>query len=162
MSLAQESQDGASRRRIRKPEPEYTVDPDKAPETSWADEKYGGRSEETHGVVEIIRMIREDIEKEIKTSREDSAASEAQYEKERAELQDGLNSQMALKNTAERELGEVEQATRDKTKFKTAKDKDLQAEQKLELAIDKDCAWVASHFESRRTKRKAEIDGLID
>merc|ERR550525_2214464 len=107
-------------------------------------------------------MIREDIEKEIKTSREDNAASEAQYEKERAELQDGLNSQMALKNTAGKELGEVEEATSDKTKFKTAKGKDLQAEQNLELAIDKDCAWVASHFESRRTKRKAEIDGLVD
>jgi len=142
--------------------PNYTVDPDKAPETTWANENYGGRSEETHGIVEIIRMIREDIEKEIKTSREDDAASQAQYEKERAELQDGLDSQMARKNTAERELGEVEQATRDKTKFKTAKGKDLQAEQELEQAIDKDCAWVASHFESRRTKRKAEIDGLID
>merc|ERR1719220_2003623 len=98
----------------------YTVDPNKAKPTVWADEKYGGRSEETHGIVEIIRMIKEDIEKEIKTTREDSAAAEAQYEKERAELQDGLNSQMARKNTAERELGETQEATREKTKFKTA------------------------------------------
>jgi len=142
--------------------PEYTVDPEKAPETSWADEKYGGRSEETHGIVEIIRMIREDIEKEIKTMREDDAAAEAQYEKERAELQDGLDSQMALKNSAERELGEVQGATREKTKFKTAKGKELQAEESLEVAIGKDCDWVASHFETRRTKRKAEIAGLID
>jgi len=143
-------------------DPQYTVDPNKPNATLWADEKYGGRSEETHGIVEIIRMIKEDVEKEIKTSREDSAAAEAQYEKERAELQDGLDSQMALKNTAERELGEVDEATREKTKFKTAKSKELQAEQKLELAINSDCDWVASHFETRRTKRKAEINGLID
>merc|ERR1719336_2209220 len=96
----------------------YTEDPDKAPETSWADEKYGGRSEETHGVVEIIRMIREDIEKEIKTSREDDAAAEAQYEKERAELQNTLDSQLALKANTERQLGAVAESIHDKSKFK--------------------------------------------
>lgn len=143
-------------------EPKYTVDPDKAPETEWADEKYGGRSDETHGIVEIIHMLKEDVEKEIKTSREDDAAAEAQYEKERGELQDGLESQLSLKETTERELGEVKKTMHSTTKFKNAKNKDLTAEQKLGSAIGNDCAWVASHFDSRRTKRKAEIDGLTD
>jgi len=33
---------------------------------------------------------------------------------------------------------------------------------KLENSVAKDCAWVKSHFESRRDKRKAEIDGLVE
>merc|ERR1712087_346751 len=69
-------------------DPEYTVYQDKAPETSWANEKYGGRNDETHGIVEIIRMLKEDVEKEIKTSRADNAEAEAQYEKERGDLQE--------------------------------------------------------------------------
>jgi len=142
--------------------PDYDVDADKAPTTSWADEKYGGRKDETHGVVEIIRMLKEDIEKEMKTSREDNAAAEAQYEKERAELQNTLDAQLALKDSNERQLGEVQGSINDKNKFKTAKETDLIAENGLRNAINSNCAWVANNFQSRRDKRKVEIDGLID
>jgi len=142
--------------------PEYTVDADKAPETSWADEKYGGRSEETHGIVEILKMIKEDVEKEIKTSREDDAAAEAQYEKERGDLQDTLDAQRALKASTEREKSEVEARKLERTKFKNAKNKDLTAEGELATSIYNDCSWVATHFQSRRTKREKEIEGLID
>lgn len=142
--------------------PEYTVDEDKAPETSWADEKYGGRSEETHGVVEILKMIKEDVQKEIKTAREDDAAAEAQYEKERGDLQDTLDAQRALKASTEREKSEVEARKLERTKFKNAKNKDLTAEGELATSIYNDCSWVATHFDSRRTKREKEIEGLID
>lgn len=143
-------------------EPEYTVDEDKAPETSWTNEKYGGRNDETHGIVEIIRMLKEDVEKEIKTGRADNAQAEAQYEKEKSELQDSLDSQQNLKDTAERQLAEVLAAIHGENKEKTAQTKDLAAENGLEKSIGDDCAWVKSHFDSRRTKRKAEIEGLID
>jgi len=136
--------------------------PDKAPETSWADEKYGGRNDETHGVVAIIEMIKEDVEKEMKTSREDNAAAEAQYEKEKGALQDTMDAQLALKRTTEKELGDVQDRTADKEEFKDAKTKDKGAEENLSKDISYDCAWVATHFESRRTKRKTEIDGLVD
>lgn len=143
-------------------DPVYSVDADKAPETSWADEKYGGRNQETHGVVAILRMLKEDVQKEIATSREDNAAAEAQYEKEKAELQDTLNAQRASKVATERQLGQVQEAIHEKTKSQTALESDLQEETTLKSVLDTDCSWVASHFESRRDKRKAEINGLID
>jgi len=142
--------------------PEYTVDKDKAPETTWEDENYGGRSAETHGIVAILRMIKEDVEKEIETSREDNAAAEAQYEKERAELQESLDAQRAMKDATERELGQVEEERHDTSKAKSASEADLQGENQLKASLDQDCAWVETHFDSRRDKRHAEIDGLTE
>jgi len=43
---------------------------------------------------------------------------------------------------------------------KEGKINDLAEAQALEGTLDKDCAWVKSHFDSRREKRKAEIEGL--
>merc|ERR1719410_98659 len=143
-------------------EPNYTVSEDDAPATTWANEEYGGRSAETHGIVEILRMLKEDLEKEIKTSREDDEAAEAQYEKERADMQNALDSQLALKANTERELGAVAENIHDKSKFKAAEQTDLNAENKLTAAINMDCAWVRANFQTRRDKRKAEIDGLVD
>jgi len=142
--------------------PEYSVDKDKAPELSWADEKYGGRSDETHGIVAILQMLKEDVQKEIETSRADNAAAEAQYEKERADLQDTLNAQRSMKAATERRLGEVQEALQDKTKSKGKLESDLAGEAQLESSLYDDCAWVATHFDSRREKRQAEIDGLIE
>merc|ERR1719188_2722599 len=130
--------------------PVYSADEDKAPETLWADEKYGGRSGETQGIVEILRMLKEDVQKEITTSREDDAAAEAQYEKEKADMEDTLNAQLAMKGATERQLQDVQEAIQDKTKSKTAQEADLEGEKQLKSTLYSDCSWVSDHFASRR------------
>merc|ERR1719181_2246164 len=45
---------------------------------------------------------------------------------------------------------------------RTRKKADKKAEEDTKKAIYTDCSWVASHFESRREKRKNEIAGLED
>ena len=39
---------------------------------------------------------------------------------------------------------------------------DLAQAQALEASSEKNCAWVESHFDARREKRKAAIDGLVE
>merc|ERR1712194_424872 len=143
-------------------EPKYTVDPDKAPETTWSGSKYGGRNDETHGVVAIIEMIREDVQKEMKTARADDAKAEAQYEKQRSAMRGTLDAQTQLKLSTEKELSEVESDKASMEEFKLGKVGDQSAENKLKGSITGDCSWVKTHFASRRTKRKAEIQGLVD
>merc|ERR1719324_1052944 len=70
-------------------EPEYTVDEDKAPE-AFGDGGYGGRKSESTGIIAILSMLKEDLEKEIKTAREEEGAAQAEYEKQRGELNDTL------------------------------------------------------------------------
>merc|ERR1719449_530893 len=55
-------------------QPEYSVDPDKAPETF--SEPYGGRSSEGGGITSIMGYIKEDLENEIGTSKKAEAASQ--------------------------------------------------------------------------------------
>jgi len=143
-------------------EPKYTIDKDKAPETSWSGGDYGGRKDETHGVVAIIEMIREDVEKEMKTARADDSKAEAQYEKEKSAMQETLDAQTNMKLSTEKELTEVEGDIASMEEYKMGKEGDKEAEKDLKSSITGDCSWVKTHFESRRTKRKAEIQGLVD
>lgn len=145
---------------MQKKAPEYTVDEDKAPETSFSGG--GARKGESGGIVAILEMIKEDTENEMKVSRSDDADAEAGYEKNRAALQDTYDAQEASKIQAEKELSDTEGKIADMQEFKSGKAADLGEEQKLKGSIEKDCAWVKSHFASRRDKRKAEIEGLVE
>jgi hypothetical protein len=143
-------------------EPEYTVDPDKAPETSWSGSDYGGRKSESQGIIAILSMLKEDLEKEMKTGREEDAASQEAYEKDRAALQETLDAQGESKAAAEKELQDLEAQIGDTERSRDASKEDLSAEKKMSDAIGTDCSWVKTHFDSRREKRKVEMDGLVE
>jgi chromosome segregation ATPase len=143
-------------------EPEYTVDKDKAPDTTWSGDDYGGRKSENEGIISILSMLKEDLEKEMKTGREEDAASQAAYEKDRQALKDTLDAQAASKAAAEKELQDLEASIGDTERAKDADHADLAAEEEMKAAIGTDCAWVKTHFDSRREKRKTELDGLLE
>merc|ERR1711957_951659 len=138
----------------------YSVDEDKAPEADFS----GGnkRGQETGGIIAILEMVKEDTENEIKTSREEDGEAEADYEKSRSALQETLDAQTASKIANEQELAELQEDIADTEELKDSKASDLAEEQSLEASLAKDCAWVESHFDSRRDKRKNEIDGLVE
>merc|ERR1712203_1290332 len=69
-----------------KVDPEYTVDPDKAPETTWESGNYGGRQSESTGLIAILNMIKEDLEKEIQTSQAEEAQAQSDFKKDEAAL----------------------------------------------------------------------------
>merc|ERR1719454_2536983 len=92
-----------------KKQPEYSVDEDKAPETTWSGGDYGGRKGESGGIIAILEMIKEDTENEMKVSRQDDADAEAAYEKNRGALKATLDAQAASKVQAEKELAETEE-----------------------------------------------------
>jgi len=143
------------------PTPEYTVDPDKAPATAW-EGSYEGAKSESHGIVFILEMIKEDVEKEIITLRKDNAKSQQQYDQEKAAMEEALQSQLAVKVDTEGDLIGTQKQLLDLTKEKAEKGRRLQSEVNLQNALVGDCSWVATHFDSRRTKRKTEIQGLVD
>jgi len=144
----------------QKDEPEYTNDPDKAPETSWEGGAYGGRKDETHGIIMIIGMLKEDLEHEMKIAREEDAEAEADYEKGRAAAQDMLDAQTSKKISKERERAALKMAINDKEGFKGQKEGDLGAEKDLEGTLRGDCDWIRTNFDSRAKKRQTELDGL--
>lgn len=142
--------------------PEYTKDADKAPETSWSDANYGGKKSESEGILAILAMLTEDLEKEIADGRSDDADAQTKYEKQNTALQATLDAQEQTKVTLEEEKASLEQKLLAAEEFKSGKTNDKSAEGETKKALGTDCAWVKSHFETRRDKRKTEIQGLVD
>jgi len=142
--------------------PEYTENPDKAPETSWSGSDYKGRRGETGGILAILAMLEEDLQKEIKDAQKDDAEAQAKYEEQEAALQGTLDAQEATKVGLEQQKAQVEMKITAAENFKNGKENDQSAEEDTKKALSTDCAWVKTHFESRREKRKNEIAGLVD
>jgi len=146
----------------KKQDPEYSVDPDKAPETVWDGPKYGGRKEESGGIVAIMEMLIEDLQHEMNTGRADDAEAQKLYEEQRGALQGSLDAQLASKLANEKELADVRSQKAGMEEHKGQKSSDLVAEKDLKDAIYSDCSWVKTHFDSRRDKRKSEMAGLTE
>jgi len=144
----------------QKKAPEYTEDPDKAPET-WS-EPYGGKKSESGGILAILAMLTEDLEKEIADGRADDADAEEKYEKQNGALQKTLDAQTDTKVQLEEELAGVEERIDLTEQYKKGKKDDNSAEGDAKKALGADCKWVKTHFKSRREKRKNEIQGLVD
>jgi len=140
--------------------PEYTVDPDVAPETEWEGGDYGGRSSETHGIVQILESLIEDLQNEVKISREDEAKAQQLYLDQRASMKESLDAQITTKIATEKDLDSTEKKLLQLQEHKEARANDLTAEENLEKAIYSDCSWVDKNFVPRREKRKNEIAGL--
>jgi len=147
---------------VRRADPEYTVDADKAPETIWDGANYGGSKSESSGIIAIISMIKEDLEKEMKTGRADDAVAQKNFEKDRAAMKDMLDAQIASKMATEKEMAELQAKIADIQSHKDQKGLDLISEKTLEQSIYGDCSWIETKFDSRREKRKTEIQGLVD
>merc|ERR1719352_2223563 len=122
---------------IQKKQPEYDIDPDKAPETNFNSAE--AHSGETGGILAILEMLVEDTEKEMKEARADDADAQEKYLKQNGALQNTLDSQEESKASAETELGDLEEKMNDYEKFKNEKKADAKAEDDNKAAIGTDC-----------------------
>jgi len=142
---------------------DYVVkEPGPAPETSWKDGNYGGATKQSTGIISILSMIKDDLEKEAKSGREDDATGQKKYSLDRKAMQESLDAQMATKVQTERDLAAHQRKIQDKEEFVRQKNADLDSAKEMQATLEKDCSWVETHFDTRRDKRKKEIDGLVE
>merc|ERR1719265_2936109 len=136
----------------QKKAPEYSVDQDKAPETSFSGGDYGGRKSEGGGLIAILSMLKEDVEKEIATSRADDATAQADYAKDRDAAQATLDATTANKVQTENELADLQAKIASYEEYKAQKNGDLDAQKQLEKTLYEDCDWMKKQFASRAEK----------
>merc|ERR1719247_270480 len=140
--------------------PEYAEDADKAPDATFASND--SRKSESGGIIAILEMLVEDTEKEMKEGRADDADAQEKYLKQNGALQDTLDSQEETKANTETELADLQEKIASYEKHSAAKAGDKAASEDEERGLGTDCAWVKTHFQTRRDKRKDEIQGLVD
>jgi len=138
-----------------------SMENDTMPEVAWRG-TYNKREGEGKGIVAILTMIKENLEKEIDSARQADADAQVNYESDRGALEKMLRAQVKSQVELEKAKADLGLKIADKEEYKRLKGEDLTAETTKKGALETNCAWVASHFESRATKRKNEINGLID
>lgn len=140
--------------------PEYKDDQDKAPETTFSGS--GSHQGDSTGIVAILEMIKEDLQKEIKEGQADEAKAQAEYQKQSGALADSRAAQKETRVSLEKEIAGLSENLADAEKHKGDKEADLAAEENMKKSLETDCAWVQTHFGSRRDARKKEMDGLVE
>jgi chromosome segregation ATPase len=140
----------------QEPGPEYTVDEDKAPEASFG----GPRKSESTGIIAILSMLKEDLEKEIAVAREEEAAAEAEYDKMMGEAREGMDALKEKETTLKGEKAELDAKIADTDSEIEGQEEVKDNTEKQKDALKPSCEWVKNTFDSRREKRKAEIAGL--
>lgn len=130
-----------------------------APET-WEDEKYGGKKSESGGIIAILEMIKEDLEREVKLTGEADAAGRVNFASDLKAAEQSMGRQMKMKADADAELADVMRQIGYREEDKTSLGNDLDGEEKIKEALEKQCGWVETHFDERARKRKIEIEGL--
>jgi len=141
-------------------EPSYSENPDAAPETSWSGGDYGGRKSENTGIVAILGMIKEDVEKEMATAAKEEAEAKAAYIEERNAMQESLDALNQKKANLESQEAETASKIADREAEKAGTEGNKGAAEDEKAALEKSCAWVETHFDSRAAKRESEIAGL--
>merc|ERR1719331_2607884 len=119
------------------------------------------KEKETGGITGIIGMIKEDLENEIKEAKAAESTAQAEYNKQRAEALKTLAALKEKKTNQEMQKADTDQKTEDAEGVKTDTET-MSVEKQMELdSIEPNCSWIKGAFDERRTKRKAEIEGLI-
>jgi len=132
-----------------------------APDAGFKDGKYKG-SQATNTAVTMLKMVHEDLAKDIETAKAAEEASQGQYEKDYTALKELLTAKEDQDISTNKALADLQM---DLQGLKESKD--MQADQKdteeaTKASLATDCAWVKTNFASRRSKRKAEITGLVE
>lgn len=138
-------------------DPKYTIDEDKAPDANFGGG--GGRKSETKGIIGILSMLKEDVEKGMKTAKEEDAAAQKEYEKLKAESQEALDALLKTETALKSEEADLDDKITD-NEGEIANHEDQETNTAKEKKAHKaSCDWL-DKFQSRRDKRKAEIEGL--
>lgn len=122
---------------------------------------YQGAKGESQGIVSILKMIKEDLEREIKEGERMEQANIMEYDKART------TSQEILKEYEDKKWNQISEKSRlddDTAHAKGDRDltiKDIENVQKELDSVEPECDWLKENFDSRTEKRKTEIDALV-
>jgi len=129
------------------------------PPPTW-EAPYGGKTEQANGIVAIMEMIHEDIQKDLTKAKEENTKAQEDFD--------------AFKTDSETQVSSLETANDDLTGTKGTKEDDI-ASQKQERLAQKDqmtiainkvrdatagCDYITMNYPVRLANRQNEIDGL--
>lgn len=140
-------------------EPSALDDPDVAPEAKFSGKS--SRKNESKGIIALLTIIIEDLQEEIKSSKEAEEAAQLDFEK-RLEAAKSLQSDLETKQTNLEEQISVKNDEIEKEKGVLQENTESKEnEETTEADIKPECDWFIKNLAERRSKRKTEMEGLV-
>merc|ERR1719453_492884 len=130
------------------------------PPTTW-EAPYGGKTMESNGIVAIMEMIKEDIERDRAKAKAEEEEAQKEYDQFMEESAAQIKELSAAISELEASHGEKSQAVVDPKDERLSEKKNLDAVLTTLKDLAANCDYMAIHFPIRVKDRDVEIDGLI-
>lgn len=138
--------------------PDFDIAADQSPDATFSGK--GSRKNESKGIVQLLTMITEDLEDEIRNAMTAEEKAQLAYEKQMAAAKASEADLIDKKINLESVIGKRTEEKDDEIILKGDNEKELDDEKKYRKRITPDCDWIMGAFDTRATKRAAEMDGL--
>jgi hypothetical protein len=153
------AQTKAEVRRSRQPFVEAGEAPTPPPDT-WEADSYKKAEGESEGILNILSLIKADIEKDVEKADAEEAAAQTAYETFEGEVNDSIGKLEGTKSDLEGEISSKEEAmVTEKTERSTNQD-NLDSTLEFLKEIAPGCDFIAINFDTRMQNRQLEVDGL--
>eukprot|EP00928_Gymnodinium_smaydae_P067611 TRINITY_DN505_c0_g1_i8.p1 TRINITY_DN505_c0_g1~~TRINITY_DN505_c0_g1_i8.p1 ORF type:complete len:738 (-),score=237.15 TRINITY_DN505_c0_g1_i8:103-2316(-) len=139
-------------------EPVFEVSADQASDATFSDK--GKRKNEAKGIVQILTMLIEDANDEIKNGMKLEESSQLAFEKAMAAAKKLEADLITKKDNLVVMIGNKQEEKSDEHNLKQENEADLKDERDYRASIKGDCDWILKAFGDRASRRQAEMQGL--
>jgi len=131
------------------------------PPSTWS-KPYGGAPEESNGIQSIMKMVKDDIKKDIRAAKTEEDKAQNDFATFNSETEGMISSLENERVNLEGEIGDAEDKIATATKARIEKKALLDQTLTLLSSIAPGCDFMAVNFDLRKANRHAEIDGLFE
>merc|ERR1719321_854378 len=121
---------------------------------------YSGGSRQSQGVIAMLTMIKEDIEKDIEKAKKQEEEAQAAYDKLVADIEASIAAKEQTKSDLEGEIASDSEARTQENTTMADNEGQLKAMMDYLKEIAPGCDFIAMNFNIRLTNRQMEVDGL--
>jgi hypothetical protein len=129
------------------------------PPATWEGD-YGGKTGESQGIVSILGMVHDDIEKDIAKGQSEEDASQKEFDTFKSESESKMEDLLEEKSKKEGIKGSKGESKSETGKQRGTKKGELNAVLKTIEDINPNCEYYEVNFPMRTKNRQIEIDGL--
>merc|ERR1719191_1130772 len=133
------------------------------PPSTWGDGDaagYGGATGESAGIIQMLEAIKDDINKDIAKADADESDAIAAYDKLSADITASIGALNTSKGELDGEVSSKEGAVTTEKKTRRSNEGETAAKLQFLKGIAGGCDFMMKNFETRKSNRQAEMDGL--
>merc|ERR1719191_2639896 len=117
-------------------------------------------AEGAKGILGILESLMDDIKKDMSLAKSEEDESMKTYQETRQKMIDEMDTDQELSNTKSHEMAVLEKKMSFAEEDLQQANSDKDGVEKVLESLAEECEWVKTHYDKRKDKRNAEIDGL--